>query len=98
MGELEEARGAAREQLIREQERIGMVRSLYESTRQCQRDIAGGLNAGDEIGELRIKVKVSEARFEDLKKSVDAKSQLSPKDSVGAEVVELPNPLPKRRA
>jgi hypothetical protein len=54
----------------------------------------------DEISELREKVKISEARFEDLKRSVDARSTRTPKTpkiDASAEVVELV-PLPPRRA
>ena len=46
----------------------------------------------DEIAELRTKLKISDARFDDLKKSVDARSGV-PNSTPAAEVVNLPNPL-----
>jgi hypothetical protein len=97
MGELEAAREL-------EKERMGMVQQLYRSTMKCQRDIASGLNAvnqlataicnrledmSDEISELRTKLTVAEARIDDL-----VKARAAPV----AEVVDLPNPISKRRA
>jgi hypothetical protein len=97
MGELEKAREL-------EKERMGMVQQLYQSTMKCQRDIAAGLAAvnkfataisdriegmSDEISELRTKLTVAEARIDDL-----VKARAAPV----AEVVELPNPISKRRA
>jgi hypothetical protein len=115
MTELAEERGAAEAQLAVERERLSMVRSLAESAKQTQRDIAGGLNAvnefatvikdrlddmASEIAELRIKLKISDARFEDLKKSFDARSPAQPSASnaPNAEIVDLPSlPLAKAR-
>jgi hypothetical protein len=93
---------------IRERERLSMVAQLYRSTIKTQHDIAEGLSAVgglaraiqgrlDEIEttiiELKRKLNVAETRFEDLKRTVDAGTT-----SAGAEIVELPNPLSKRRA
>jgi hypothetical protein len=47
-----------------------------------------------EIDSLRTKLTIAEARFKDLKRTVDAKQ---PPTST-AEVLELPNPIAKRRA
>jgi hypothetical protein len=99
MGELEAAREL-------EKERMGMVQQLYQSTMKCQRDIASGLNAvnqlataicnrledmSEEIETLQTRATIAEARFEDLKRSVDARPTPT------AEVVDLPNPLRKLR-
>jgi chromosome segregation ATPase len=84
-----------------EKEKMSFVQDLYRGTQRMQRDISMGLSAvnqlaekitdrlddlSQEIDELRTKLKVSDARFEDLKKSVDART------TSGTEVVELPKP------
>ena len=64
------------------------------SCREAGVDAEGGSDAardGADAENLRAKLAKSEERIEDLKKLLDAKSD-------SAEVVELPNPIGKKRA
>jgi chromosome segregation ATPase len=90
-----------------ETEKISFVKQLHQDAKRMQRDVAMGLGAvgqlveaitsrleglEDELAKLRKCMDVADARFEDLKKSVDARAT---KDS---QVVDLPNPLARARA
>ncbi|MGY8681104.1 hypothetical protein Q2941_25350 [Bradyrhizobium sp. UFLA05-153] len=102
MSILEEAREA-------ERQRIGFIERLHESTQKMQREVAMGLSAvgqiaekladritdlEDQVAELRTKLAISEARITDL----NARHAGESNDSPGATVLDLPNPLSKRRA
>jgi hypothetical protein len=95
-------------ELATERERLSMAHQLHESAIRCSADVAASMKAinafaeriiqrmddmSSEIDSLRTRLAISDARFEDLKRSVDARPPTST-----AEVLELPNPLAKRRA
>jgi hypothetical protein len=101
MGELEEERDA-------ERQRLADVQQLHREMIKSRSDVAAGLRAVNQFAativarleevteentQLKNKLSVLETRFEDLKRSVDARGA-----QPSAEVVELPNPLGKRRA
>jgi hypothetical protein len=88
-----------------EKQRMDTVQQLCRIAAHTRQEIAEGLKAvgqlaaaissrmeemSDEIGELKARLVIAETRFEDLKKTVDARTTGS-----GADVVELPK-LPRR--
>jgi chromosome segregation ATPase len=99
MGELEAARAAAKGEL-------DGVHRLYASTKALHGELAEGLRAvselagkvvdrlddlEDELGKLRKRVDIAEVRHEDLKRSHDLRG------ATEAEVIDLPNPLARRK-
>jgi hypothetical protein len=77
-------------QVDAENERLGMIKQLHQSTMKCQADIAMGLRSvgdlakaiqgrldemSEEIIDLRTRLVRAETRFEDLKRSFDASAR-----------------------
>jgi chromosome segregation ATPase len=108
MGELEAAREAERERMSSHTRKLSELRGMIARSDQALSQALAAINKmaealterldemSEEIRQLRAKLEIAEARFEDLKRSVDAQR---PDVAPAAKLYDPPNPgaIPRAR-